>query len=112
MRFRTKVRILLVIGRLWDFLKWITQDTEYSTMFALLISSVCFGMGLMVLEEMKNLIIAIANINLMWEMYAPLWGISYELPKMWDIGLLMCVFAFCCAMVSAYKLGKMRGTNK
>lgn len=109
MKFRTKVKILLVLNKLWTFLKWITQETEYSVIFALMISSVTFGMALMVLEEMKNLIIALSGLNLMGQMYAPLWGFSYDLPKLWDIGLLLCVFSFCFAVVCAYKLGKLRG---
>jgi len=106
-----RFRIMLVLHKLWGVLKWISSDTEDSVFFSMILSAVSLGMGLMVLEELKNLIIVSSGLDAMGLMYAPLLGITYNLPTLWDLGLLLIIMSFCFAVTMAYKLGKLKGVK-
>lgn len=97
-----------VLRRLKELL---TNELESLTLFMLVFQSVIFGVSLMVLEEIKNLIFTINRVYpIMVE--APLLGIRYSLPIAWDLALLLCVMCYCFSIVTSYRLARIKEATR
>ncbi len=83
---------------------------EEKLFLAMVLSAVFFGIQLMVLEGIKNMILISYLDSIIVE--SPILNTSYSLRLMWDIALLGSFITFCLTVTFAYLFGKRMWQNE
>lgn len=83
---------------------------EEKLFLAMVVSAVFFGIQLMVLEGIKNMILISYLDSIIVE--SPLLNTSYSLRLMWDMALLGSFINFCLTVTLAHLLGKRMWRNE
>ncbi len=65
--------------------------------------SAVFGISLMTLENVKNLIILLPGDT---GLYAPLLGIQFRIDVLWDFAMLLLVFTFVSIVLLSFSLAR------
>ena len=65
--------------------------------------SAVFGISLMTLENVKNLIVMLPSDA---GLYAPLLGVQFRIDVLWDFAMLMLVFTFIFAILLSYNVAR------
>jgi len=65
--------------------------------------SAVFGISLMTLENVKNLIVMLPSDT---GLYAPLLGVQFRIDVLWDFAMLMLVFTFIFAILLSYNVAR------
>lgn len=82
---------------------------EQKLLFLFVFSAVFFGVQLMTLESIKNVVLATYLNDVVVE--SPLLNANYNLRVMWDVALIGSFATYCLTVTCAYMLGKEVNLN-